>query len=163
MTDTEWFVLVDLGTVVDSEQARALAAWLDDVEPRPEEGITRTCTHIPAWTARHAINQTLDRVAAAVGKLDLDAEVERVDATTALRREADLASGSDVPGLVGVAEIGVILSVRSRQQVGQLAQRPDFPSPVAELRAGRVWRREDVEAFGRRWAATRRARSTSAG
>lgn len=36
----------------------------------------------------------------------------------------------------------------TRQQVDRLAARPDFPRPVAVLKAGRIWRRRDVE----RWA-----------
>ncbi|MDQ3641791.1 MAG: helix-turn-helix domain-containing protein [Actinomycetota bacterium] len=52
-------------------------------------------------------------------------------------------------GLVGIAEIAEMLGV-SRQRVGQLASSyDDFPAPVAELAAGRIWNRADVE----RWMA----------
>lgn len=47
--------------------------------------------------------------------------------------------------LVGVAEISEILGV-SRQRVHQIAkEHEDFPSPVADLTAGRIWRLKDVE------------------
>jgi prophage regulatory protein len=35
----------------------------------------------------------------------------------------------------------------SRQRVYQLTQRPDRPAPYNELVQGKVWRREDVEAW----------------
>jgi predicted DNA-binding transcriptional regulator AlpA len=49
--------------------------------------------------------------------------------------------------LVGVAEIAEMLGV-TRQRVHQLTKAPEFPRPVAELSAGSIWAREDVE----RWA-----------
>lgn len=48
--------------------------------------------------------------------------------------------------LVGVSEIASMLGV-SRQRVDQLATSPDFPDPVAELGAGRIWTRAAVEAW----------------
>jgi hypothetical protein len=52
--------------------------------------------------------------------------------------------------LVGAAEAAVMLGV-SRQRVGQLAERPDFPAPIARLSAGPVWTRSSIEAFGQSW------------
>lgn len=54
-------------------------------------------------------------------------------------------------GLVGAGEIARLLGV-SRQRVQQLAQRPDFPEPVAVLDMGKVWSSADVE----RWVAEHR-------
>ncbi len=51
--------------------------------------------------------------------------------------------------LVGVAEIAELLGV-TRQRVHQLTQAPDFPAPVAELSAGRIYNRDEVEAWARR-------------
>lgn len=49
--------------------------------------------------------------------------------------------------LVGVAEISEMLGV-SRQRVHQIAgEHDDFPLPVAELTAGRIWRRKDIEGW----------------
>jgi predicted DNA-binding transcriptional regulator AlpA len=56
--------------------------------------------------------------------------------------------------LVGAAEVAQMLGV-VRQYVHRLSQEdPTFPRPVAELAAGRVWKRADIE----KWAkATGRA------
>ncbi|MGH7642589.1 MAG: helix-turn-helix transcriptional regulator [Candidatus Dormibacteria bacterium] len=49
--------------------------------------------------------------------------------------------------LVGIAETARMLGV-SRQRVHQIAgTNPEFPKPVAELAAGRIWRRQEVEAW----------------
>ena len=55
---------------------------------------------------------------------------------------------SAVHHLVGVAEIAEMFGV-TRQRVHQLIQANDFPAPEAELSAGRIWKRSDVEAWGR--------------
>ncbi len=48
------------------------------------------------------------------------------------------------PAVVGVAEIAAALGV-SRQRVDQLRRSdPDFPRPLAELVAGRVWLEAEV-------------------
>jgi predicted DNA-binding transcriptional regulator AlpA len=50
---------------------------------------------------------------------------------------------------VGVAEIAEILGV-SRQRVHALLKtHDDFPRPVADLSAGKIWLRSDVERWGR--------------
>jgi predicted DNA-binding transcriptional regulator AlpA len=56
---------------------------------------------------------------------------------------------SDVHHIVGSAEIGRMLGGLSRQRIQQLVNRPDFPKPEAELEMGKVWKREDVEAWAR--------------
>jgi predicted DNA-binding transcriptional regulator AlpA len=50
--------------------------------------------------------------------------------------------------LMGIAEIADLLGV-STQRVDQLARQPGFPQPVAELKAGRIWRREEVVGWAR--------------
>ena len=52
--------------------------------------------------------------------------------------------------LVGSAEAALLLGV-SRQRVGQLVERPDFPAPIARLSAGPVWTRISIEAFNQSW------------
>jgi predicted DNA-binding transcriptional regulator AlpA len=49
--------------------------------------------------------------------------------------------------LVGLTEIAGMLGV-SPQRVDQLAATEAFPEPVADLAAGRVWKRADIE----KWA-----------
>jgi predicted DNA-binding transcriptional regulator AlpA len=46
--------------------------------------------------------------------------------------------------LVGFREIVELLGV-PRSTVARYVKRPDFPRPVQELAAGRVWRRKEVE------------------
>ena len=57
---------------------------------------------------------------------------------------------ADVGEFVGTAEIGDLFGV-SRQRVYQLTSSPDFPEPVARLKAGAIWRTADVV----RWAEER--------
>jgi predicted DNA-binding transcriptional regulator AlpA len=64
---------------------------------------------------------------------------------TLLTRSSTLES---VHHLVGITEIAEMLGV-SRQRVDQLASGEGFPSPEAELAAGRVWAREAVEKWAR--------------
>jgi predicted DNA-binding transcriptional regulator AlpA len=45
--------------------------------------------------------------------------------------------------LVGAHEIRKLIGV-SRQRVYQLARRPDFPKPVANLTQGKIWNLDDV-------------------
>jgi predicted DNA-binding transcriptional regulator AlpA len=49
--------------------------------------------------------------------------------------------------LVGATEVAELLGC-TRQWVNQLAREdPTFPAPEAELSAGRIWKREAVEAW----------------
>ena len=51
--------------------------------------------------------------------------------------------------LVGVTEVRELLGV-SRQRVHQIIrEHADFPEPVAELAAGRIWLRQEVESWAR--------------
>lgn len=54
------------------------------------------------------------------------------------------------PQLAGVSEIAAMLDV-SRQRVAELRQRPDFPAPIARLKAGPVWRAGDLSRFVDEW------------
>jgi hypothetical protein len=54
------------------------------------------------------------------------------------------------PELVGVAEAAAILRWDKRRIFTYLS-RGSFPEPVAALASGRVWRREDIEAYARTW------------
>jgi hypothetical protein len=54
---------------------------------------------------------------------------------------------ADVPELAGVSEAAAILGWDKRR-VATYVRRGSFPEPVAALAGGRVWRREDIEAFG---------------
>jgi hypothetical protein len=62
-----------------------------------------------------------------------------------------------VPPLAGVAEAAEIMGWDKRRVITYI-DRGHFPEPVASLAGGRVWLREDVEAYAAGWRA-RRARS----
>ncbi len=51
--------------------------------------------------------------------------------------------------LLSTPEIAEMLGV-SRQRVDQLSRTEGFPAPAAELAIGRVWNREDIEAWARK-------------
>lgn len=59
--------------------------------------------------------------------------------------------------LIGVTEIAGELGV-SRQRAGKLADDPDFPAPVLRTAVGRLYTRESVKAFQKRWTAARNPR-----
>jgi prophage regulatory protein len=48
--------------------------------------------------------------------------------------------------LMGAAELCARLGV-SRQRTYKIAERPDFPKPVAKLGQGTVWLSDEVEAW----------------
>jgi predicted DNA-binding transcriptional regulator AlpA len=56
----------------------------------------------------------------------------------------------DDADLVGTADIARRLGV-TRQRVGQLRQRGDFPAPVARLGLGQLWRWSEVDAWATTW------------
>jgi len=51
--------------------------------------------------------------------------------------------------LAGPQEVCEILGI-SRQRLQQLAARPDFPEPVAELALGRVWETDAIHAWAQK-------------
>jgi hypothetical protein len=54
----------------------------------------------------------------------------------------------ETPDLVGVSEAAAIMGW-DRRRVITYVDRGSFPDPIASLASGRVWRRDDVEAFAR--------------
>lgn len=68
--------------------------------------------------------------------------------------------------LSGVAEIAQLLGV-SRQRAGQLIDRDEFPTPIAELASGPVFTTPSILEFKKRWEPRRRvgrpARTAGAG
>lgn len=73
-----------------------------------------------------------------------------------LSHDKDLRSTAVTHHLVGVHEIANLLGV-SRQRVDEITRtHADFPEPEAVLASGRVWKREDVEAWARRTGRMRR-------
>jgi hypothetical protein len=89
------------------------------------------------WTGRLGSEEVLAR--------------SREGCVSALRRLAGddvLVTVEEAPDLVGVSEAAEILGW-DRRRVSTYVGRGAFPPPLAELASGRVWRRDDVEAFAR--------------
>jgi hypothetical protein len=57
-----------------------------------------------------------------------------------------------VPRIVGVAEAAEIMGWDKRRVVTYL-DRAQFPDPLTTLASGRIWIREDIEAFAHDWRA----------
>ena len=55
-----------------------------------------------------------------------------------------------VPDIVGVAEAAEIMGWDKRRVITYI-DRGHFPEPIASLAGGRVWLRDDVEAYAAEW------------
>jgi hypothetical protein len=53
--------------------------------------------------------------------------------------------------LLGAAEVAEELLGTTKRRLGQLMDQPDFPEPVARLKAGPVWLKSSFEAYGATW------------
>jgi hypothetical protein len=63
-----------------------------------------------------------------------------------------------IPSLAGVAEAAEIMGWDKRRVITYI-DRGAFPPPLTDLAMGRVWLREDVEAFAKEWRERRGAAS----
>jgi hypothetical protein len=165
---TDWFVRVELDEPVTDDQAEAFAQRIGSTFVDRARGRTEVSAYVTAASARQAVSEGLEQVNAAAMVAGFEGRVTQVEAKTESDRIAELVS-QGIPEVVGVAEIQEILQINTRQQVSQLAEREDFPRPVAELRAGRIWLRSDIDDFGKRWrrkpgrSAATRYRETGSG
>jgi hypothetical protein len=62
-----------------------------------------------------------------------------------------------VPAVVGVAEAAEIMGWDKRRVITYI-DRGSFPEPITSLASGRIWLREDVEEYARRWRETHPSR-----
>jgi len=67
---------------------------------------------------------------------------------SAMRRVLLASPGVSPDELAGVSEIAQMLGVPLRT-AARYVEREDFPEPYERLARGRVWRRDEVEAWGR--------------
>ncbi len=132
----------------------AVTTGLAPAVPGGRWGITVTTTSDP--TDPHgttaAITATLGDVLDYAAKADLPAwPLARVEALTEPELDRLLDEPDPrAPDLVGIAEIGAMLGV-SRQRASQIQVRYDFPTPLARLKAGPVWRRHDIAVWAETW------------
>jgi hypothetical protein len=62
-----------------------------------------------------------------------------------------------VPDVVGVAEAAEIMGWDKRRVVTYI-DRGSFPEPITSLASGRIWLRDDVQAYAEEWRARRAAK-----
>lgn len=67
-----------------------------------------------------------------------------------------------VPDVVGVAEAAEIMGWDKRRVVTYI-DRGSFPEPITALASGRIWLREDVQAYADDWRARYSARTRTSG
>ncbi|MEV6964288.1 hypothetical protein AB0M47_04155 [Hamadaea sp. NPDC051192] len=84
----------------------------------------------------------LQRITQALNALGIEHTMEEAQAISYEALEHAL-TAPQVPPLVGIAEIAKILGV-SRQRAHEVTGKPDFPKPVDELAAGKVYLRAAV-------------------
>jgi predicted DNA-binding transcriptional regulator AlpA len=60
-----------------------------------------------------------------------------------------------IPSVVGVAEAAEIVGWDKRRVITYI-DRGSFPEPITSLASGRIWLREDVEAYASEWHERRR-------
>jgi hypothetical protein len=66
-----------------------------------------------------------------------------------------------IPAVVGVAEAAEIMGWDKRRVITYI-DRGSFPEPITSLASGRIWLREDVEAYAADWRARHPAKSRPA-
>lgn len=64
------------------------------------------------------------------------------------RDEIEAVLGVPVEELASIREVAEILGV-PRRTASRYAERDDFPEPLDTLAVGRVWRRADIEKWGK--------------
>lgn len=101
--------------------------------------------------APEVVSMGVELFAQALEKVgSFEATPVRVTVETEAHHERELERRRDEWALVGLAEIAAILGV-SKQRVGELRRRPDFPRPVAELASGPVWKLSMLKRFVAGW------------
>ena len=85
----------------------------------------------------------------------VSAEVETVEEMDRRLQE------SNIPDLVGIAEVAGILGV-TKQRASELSRSRRFPKPIAQLAAGPVWDRHAIARFVERWPRRRTGRPKKA-
>jgi hypothetical protein len=141
----QWVVRVTApADLIDDEAQIAITEQLNaDVMVDTATNVLSAVYQVTAPTLRMATDEAL-RAARTLPAKPTGMQVYRVEDWIA---EQENPRPQD---LVGATEAAQLLGV-SRQRVGQLAERPDFPAPIARVSAGPIWTRASVHAFLARW------------
>jgi hypothetical protein len=144
-----WQVTVDLlGLELTPDELGRLVDEMADVGIAVASHDGRLSVTLTAHeeTAGDAFGRSLDRVYRHVQPKATVASVEVLADAEVDRRLAEPA----FPELAGIAEVAQLLGV-SKQRASELQTREGFPAPVAVLRSGPIWRKEDLSSFAARW------------
>lgn len=142
----DWAVTVELEGAgpLDDDRIDHLLTNLADVAVGGIS-VTDTRTSTTITVRAHSVSKAVDAAVKRLAALLPDWTVIAADAMTEARH-AEALEAPLVPELVGVSEVAKIAGV-SRQRAHQLAAGETFPSPVATLAAGPVWRAAAVRAW----------------
>jgi hypothetical protein len=138
---------------VDDGAADELMALLEDHDGVVSSG-TGSWSATISTQASGAVEATVygsGLIEKMAGKADMPAwPVVRAEA---IRQDALEAENSrpTLPELVSAPEAADILGVSSQRVHELAASKAEFPEPMYELRTGKLWLRDAIEAFGRRW------------
>jgi len=142
--------LLDAGYVVDYQTADSLRVTAHDPDATNPVVRMEVLPEFPCMMIRRYRDGMYDAAEFLSGGstcgVNLSPGFDSAGRLIAFLREQRAATITPViePGdLAGVAEVATILGV-SKQRVTQLRQTAGFPSPVAILAAGPVWRTQDV-------------------
>lgn len=166
MTTTGWCVTVDVGEPGEShhdvdrggsvvlDRLGELTASLEEVHgvvAGDARGWSATVT-VDAADLDTAQTVAVERVVAAARACELPTDpLVRVEVVREDVRDAEL-ERPVLPELVSGPEAAAILGV-SKQRVHQLAAaHPNFPTPLYEVAAGKLWARSAIDAFAEQWA-----------
>jgi hypothetical protein len=154
---TDWSACVEFDATLTDEQGATLAERLADrtgtVTRDEGRGRVAVAFHVAAGTLRQATDEALRAAREVVGVVGVAGGPVAVQVTTWADLQAEL-DRPRVPELVGLAEIAAMLGAMSKQRVRELAERDDFPPPVARLSGGAVYAKAAIEAFDARWPET---------
>jgi len=167
----EWSVRVDadagdLDEALSVALAERLASYSAAVGAahtagRPVSGRITVQFAVQASTLNAAQDEARREITAALREQGWRARLVRMEAMPWEEFEAELSQAP--PEIMGAPEIAAFLDV-ARQRVYQLAERDDFPAPIAHLAGGSIWYGAAVRRWAKTWERKRgRPRKSAAG
>jgi|GEM_PF-4435248 hypothetical protein len=150
LVEMDWFVEVTFSPH-PADVAKELSRYFQFLRCECDGLYGTFYAFVTATNMRQAANISIDRASIILRNCGLE-QTKLVDLRVVYGpTHLALAAWPRIPDIVGMAEIQDILCINSRQQVWQLSQRPNFPQPVARLKAGKIYLRSQIVAFGKQW------------